>query len=83
MSNKDILDNIKKLREMTGVGFKDCKIALDETGGDIDKSVEFLRKKGIAKLFNGKLSYVELGSGAIDKIKLYLDLILSFKRMTG
>jgi elongation factor Ts len=34
---------------MTGVGFKDCKIALDETKGDIEKSVEFLRKKGIAK----------------------------------
>ncbi len=49
MSNKDLLDNIKKLREMTGVGFKDCKVALDETKGDIDKSIEFLRKKGIAK----------------------------------
>ncbi len=49
MSNKDLLDNIKKLREMTGVGFKDCKIALDENNGDIDKSIEFLRKKGIAK----------------------------------
>ena len=49
MSKKDLLDNIKKLREMTGVGFKDCKIALDETNGDIEKSVEFLRKKGIAK----------------------------------
>ena len=49
MSNKDLLDNIKKLREMTGVGFKDCKKALDETKGDIDKSIEFLRKKGIAK----------------------------------
>ena len=49
MSDKDILSNIKKLREMTGVGFKDCKIALDEAGGDLEKSVEFLRKKGIAK----------------------------------
>ena len=49
MSNKDLLDNIKKLREMTGVGFKDCKIALDESKGDLEKSVEFLRKKGIAK----------------------------------
>ena len=49
MSNKDLLDNIKKLREMTGVGFKDCKIALDETKGNIEKSIEFLRKKGIAK----------------------------------
>ena len=49
MSNKVLLDNIKRLREMTGVGFKDCKLALDETKGDIEKSVEFLRKKGIAK----------------------------------
>ena len=49
MSNKDLLNNIKKLREMTGVGFKDCKLALDETKGDIEKSIEFLRKKGIAK----------------------------------
>tara|TARA_X000000950_G_scaffold110965_1_gene139850 strand:+ start:1212 stop:2078 length:867 start_codon:yes stop_codon:yes gene_type:complete len=49
MSNKDLLGNIKRLREMTGVGFKDCKLALDETKGDIEKSVEFLRKKGIAK----------------------------------
>ena len=49
MSNKDLLDSIKKLREMTGVGFKDCKSALDESKGDIEKSIEFLRKKGIAK----------------------------------
>tara|TARA_A100001015_G_scaffold23646_1_gene26739 strand:+ start:785 stop:1651 length:867 start_codon:yes stop_codon:yes gene_type:complete len=49
MSNKDLLDNIKKLRELTGVGFKDCKIAIDESKGDIEKSIEFLRKKGIAK----------------------------------
>ncbi len=49
MSNKVLLDNIKRLREITGVGFKDCKIALDETNGNIEKSIEFLRKKGIAK----------------------------------
>ena len=41
MSNKDLLDNIKKLREMTGVGFKDCKIALDETKGDIENLLNF------------------------------------------
>jgi|TARA_B110000305_G_C19370778_1_gene604370 elongation factor Ts len=52
MSNKDLLESVKKLREMTGVGFKDCKLAIDETGGDIDKSIEFLRKKGIAKASN-------------------------------
>ena len=49
MSNKDLLSNVKKLRELTGVGFNDCKFALDETNGDIEKSIEFLRKKGIAK----------------------------------
>ena len=49
MSDKNLLDNIKKLRELTGVGFKDCKLALDENKGDIEKSIEFLRKKGIAK----------------------------------
>ena len=49
MSNKDLFDSIKKLRELTGVGFKDCKIALEESKGDLEKSVEFLRKKGIAK----------------------------------
>ena len=49
MSGKELLQNIKKLRELTGVGFKDCKAALDETRGDIEKSIEYLRKKGIAK----------------------------------
>ena len=49
MSNKNLLDNVKKLRELTGVGFKDCKIAIEENKGDIQKSIDFLRKKGIAK----------------------------------
>ena len=49
MSDKQTLENIKKLREITGVGFKDCKLAIDENKGDIDKSIEYLRKKGIAK----------------------------------
>ena len=49
MSSENILDKVKKLREITGVGFKDCKNAIDENNGDIDKSIEYLRKKGIAK----------------------------------
>ena len=49
MSSDNLLEKVKKLREITGVGFKDCKNAIDETKGDIDKSVELLRKKGIAK----------------------------------
>ena len=52
MPSKDLLESVKKLREMTGVGFKDCKLAIDETSGDIEKSIEFLRKKGIAKASN-------------------------------
>ncbi len=39
---------VKKLRDMTGVGMMDCKAALLETNGDIEKAIEYLRKKGIA-----------------------------------
>ena len=49
MSSENLLKKVKQLREVTGVGFKDCKSAIDETNGDIDKSIELLRKKGIAK----------------------------------
>ena len=49
MADKKKLDNIKKLREITGVGFSDCKLAITETNGNIDKAIEYLRKKGIAK----------------------------------
>jgi elongation factor Ts len=40
--------DVKKLRDMTGVGMMDCKKALIETNGDVEKAVEFLRKKGMA-----------------------------------
>jgi len=40
---------IKKLRELTGAGMMDCKKALVETDGDIDKAIDFLREKGIMK----------------------------------
>ena len=49
MPSDSTLDKVKRLRELTGVGFKDCKVAIDENDGDIEKSIEFLRKKGIAK----------------------------------
>ncbi len=41
--------DVKKLREMTGVGMMDCKNALKETDGDFDKAIEHLREKGLAK----------------------------------
>jgi elongation factor Ts len=40
---------VKELREKTGAGMMDCKKALVEAGGDIDKAIEYLRKSGIAK----------------------------------
>ncbi len=43
------IENIKKLREMTGAGMMDVKKALDESNGDIDAAVEWLRTNGIAK----------------------------------
>ena len=41
--------DVKTLREMTNVGMMDCKKALTETDGDMDKAVEYLREKGLAK----------------------------------
>ncbi len=41
-------DQVKRLREMTGAGMMDCKRALQESGGDVDKAVELLRQKGLA-----------------------------------
>ena len=41
--------DVKTLREMTNVGMMDCKKALTETDGDMDKAVEWLREKGLAK----------------------------------
>ena len=43
------LQKIKKLRQSTGAGFKDCSAALQESNGDLDKAVEILRVKGISK----------------------------------
>ena len=43
------LEKVKQLREATGAGFKDCNLAVKESGGDLDKAVEILRVKGISK----------------------------------
>ena len=47
MSN--ITELIKELREKTGAGFLDCKKSLEDNDNDIEKSIEALRKKGLAK----------------------------------
>ena len=46
MSN---IEKVKKLREATGAGFKDCNLAIKESNGDLDKAIEILRVKGISK----------------------------------
>ena len=75
MSDKNLLDNIKKLRELTGVGFKDCKIALDENSGDIEKSIEFLRKKGIAKASKKMSRTATEGLALVEEVKGEVSII--------
>ena len=43
------IEKVKQLRQSTGAGFKDCNVAIQESGGDLDKAVEILRIKGISK----------------------------------
>ena len=40
---------VKELRDKTGAGMMDCKAALEESGGDVEKAIELLRKKGLAQ----------------------------------
>ena len=44
----ELINNIKNLRNISGAGFLDCKKALKENNNDIEKSIDFLRKKGLA-----------------------------------
>ena len=67
---------IKDLRNKTGAGFLDCKNALSENNNDLDKSIEFLRKKGIAKA--SKKTSREANEGAIG-IYSNKDLVVVFK----
>ena len=43
------IEKVKKLREATGAGFKDCNLAIKESNGNLDKAIEILRVKGISK----------------------------------
>ena len=74
--------DVKNLREMTGVGMMDCKKALTECDGDMDKAVEYLREKGLAKAAKkaGRIaaegmSYamVENGVGAVVEVNCETD----------
>lgn len=56
--------SIKELREATGVGFLDCRKALEEANGDFDKAVDFLRERGLAKA--AKRADREASEGVLD-----------------
>ena len=49
MTQENVLSKVKELRKITGAGFKDCNIAIKKCQGDLEKSIEFLRVKGISK----------------------------------
>lgn len=58
------VDDIKKLREETGAGIADCKEALSESKGDIEKAKQWLKQKGLAKA--AKKSDREVNAGLVE-----------------
>ena len=58
------MEKVKELRSRTSAGIMDCRNALDEAGGDIDKAIEILRKKGIAKA--AKKAERSTNAGVVD-----------------
>jgi elongation factor Ts len=81
---------VKKLREKTGVGLMDCKEALKHTAGDMEKAIEYLREKGLAKLQKrmGKVasegviaSYIHTGGkvGTMVEVNCETDFVANTK----
>lgn len=77
-------EDIKKLREMTGVGIGDCRIALEEANGDFNKAIEVLRERGLAKavkkadraVSEGRVAiYQDKYSGILVKIECETDFV--------
>lgn len=88
MANYTAAD-IKKIRETTGAGMLDCKKALDETDGDFDKAVEFLRVKGLKGVTkregrtasNGLVTaHVEGGVGTLVEVNCETDFVAKGER---
>jgi elongation factor Ts len=81
---------VKKLREKTGVGLMDCKEALKQASGDMEKAIEYLREKGLAKLQKrmGKVasegviaSYIHTGGkvGTMVEVNCETDFVANTK----
>ena len=82
-------DAVKALREKTGAGMMDCKRALTEAGGDMDKAIEVLRKSGVAKAEKktgratnqGKvIAVIKDGKGAIVEVLCETDFAANTNR---
>lgn len=83
-------DAVKKLREKTGVGLMDCKEALKQSNGDMEKAMDYLREKGLAKLqkrmgrvaSEGSIvSYIHTGGkiGAMVEVNCETDFVANTK----
>jgi len=83
-------DAVKKLREKTGVGLMDCKDALKQSNGDMEKAIDYLREKGLAKLQKrmGKVasegtiaSYIHTGGkvGVMVEVNCETDFVANTK----
>ena len=77
-------EDIKKLREMTGAGIGDCRIALEEANGDFSKAIEVLRERGLAKavkkadrvVSEGRVAiYQDKYSGILAKVECETDFV--------
>ena len=69
MANYTAAD-VKKLRELTGAGFMDCKAALEETDGDFDKAIEFLRIKGAKRRRQAGRAHHRRGPGGQQRWRI-------------
>ena len=69
------IDKVKQLRQSTGAGFKDCKAALDESLGNIEKAVEILRIKGISKASKKMSREAKEGVVAVSGNNIKISLI--------
>ena len=69
------IQKVKELRKVTGAGFKDCNNALKESGGDLEKSVEILRVKGISKASKKMSRQANEGLICVNKSEKQISII--------
>ena len=71
----EIFDLVKVLREKTGAGFVDCKIALEKNSNDIDNAIIYLRKKGTLKVVKKSIRETKEGVVCINISKNFSSIL--------